>query len=171
MRIGAVSRIHSALAVRFQELEIAFDGSSHRQWTCDAIGRLRTEHHTRASLVLRLRETEDDRPVGITKVVCDADLLNYVAPASDVVACNPRPCDSGPSPAAFQPAVADMQARLEQPVVWLAPAGETASALSALEPCVGGSARHRSCPTGVQYTAKNTPRQACTDTSPLGSAN
>src|SRR5262249_38247410 len=44
-------------AVRFQELEIAFDGSSHRQWTCDAIGRLRTEHHTRASLVLRLRET------------------------------------------------------------------------------------------------------------------
>src|SRR5262245_37311275 len=163
MRIGAVPRIHSALAVRFQELEIAFDGSSHCQRTCDAIGRLRTEHHARAGLVLRLRETEDDRPVGITKVVCDADLLNYVAPAADIVACDPCPGDSEPSLAAFQPAVADMQARLEQPVVWLAPAGKTASALSALEPCVGGSARHRSCPTNVQYTGKNAPRQVCTD--------
>src|SRR6516225_1043897 len=163
MRIGAVARIHSALAVRFQEFEIAFDGSSHRQWPCNAIGRPRTEHHARASPVLRLRETEDDRPVGITKVVCDADLLHYVAPAADVMACDPCSCDSGPSLAAFQPAVADMQARLEQPVVWLAPAGETTSALSALEPCIGGSARHRSCPTNVQYTGKNTPRQACTD--------
>src|SRR6516164_10533977 len=163
MRIGAVARIHSALAVRFQEFEIAFDGSSHRQWPCNAIGRPRTEHHARASLALRLRETEDGRPVGITKVVSDANLLNYVAPAADVVACDPCPCDSGPSLAAFQPAVADMQARLEQPVMWLAPAGETASALSALEPCVGGSTRHRSCPTNVQYTGKNTPRQACTD--------
>src|SRR6516165_2992311 len=162
MRIGAVP-LHSALAVRFQEFEIAFDGTPHRQRTCDAIGRLRTEHHARASLILRLRETEDDRPVGITKVVCDADLLNYVAPAADIVACDPRPCDSGPPLAAFQPAVANMQARLEQPVMWLAPAGEAASALAALEPCVGGSARHRPCPTNVQYTAKNTSRQACTD--------
>src|SRR6516164_714259 len=137
MRIGAVARIHSALAVRFQEFEIAFDGSSHRQWPCNATGRPRTEHHARASLVLRLRETEDDRPVGITKVVCDADLLHYVAPAADVVACDPCSCDSGPSLAAFQPAVADMQARLEQPVVWLAPAGETASALSALSRASG----------------------------------
>src|SRR6516165_6257576 len=100
MRIGAVARIHSALAVRFQEFEIAFDGSSHRQWPCNAIGRPRTEHHARASPVLRLRETEDDRPVGITKVVCDADLLHYVAPAADVMACDPCSCDSGPSLAA-----------------------------------------------------------------------
>src|SRR5262249_60984204 len=35
-----------------------------------------------------------------------------------------------------------MQARLEQPVVWLSTAGKTASALSALEPRVGSSARH-----------------------------
>src|SRR6516162_10035216 len=97
MRIGAVARIHSALAVGFEEFEIAFDGSSHRERTCDAIGRLRTEHHARASLVLGLRETEDDRPVSITKVVSDADLLNYVAPAADVVAYDPCPCDSGPS--------------------------------------------------------------------------
>src|SRR5262245_49690405 len=163
MRIGAVARIHSALAVRFQEFEIAFDGSSHGHRTCDAIDTLRTEHHALASHILRLRETEDDRPVGITKVVSDADLLNYVALAADVVACDPCPCDSGPSLAALQLAVADMQARLEQPVVWFAPAGETASALSALEPCVGGSARHRPCPTGVQYTAKNSQRQASTD--------
>src|SRR5262249_61908189 len=89
VRVGAVARIHSALAVHFQELEIAFHGSSHRQRTCDAIGRLRTEHHTRASPVLRLRKTEDDRPIGVTKVVSYANLLNYVALATDVVACNP----------------------------------------------------------------------------------
>ena len=100
------------------------------------------KHHARASLILRLRETEDYRPVGITKVVSDADLLNYVALAADIVACDPCSCDRGSSLAAFQPAVADMQARLEQSVVWLAPAGETASAFSALEPCVGSPARH-----------------------------
>src|SRR6516225_11227312 len=162
MRIGAMARIHSALAVRFQELEIAFDGSSHCQRTCDAIRRLRTEHHARASFILRLRETEDDRAVGITEVVSDADLLHYVAPAANVVACDPCPCDSGPSLAAFQPAIANMQPRLEQPEVWLAPAGETASALSALKPCIGGSARHCSCPTNVQYTGENIEKQACT---------
>jgi hypothetical protein len=150
MRVGAVARIHSTLAVRFQELEIGFDGNSYRQRIGGAIGRLRATHHTRASLILRLRKTEDDCPVGITKVVGDADLLDYIAPAADVVACNPCPCDRGPSLAAFQPTVADMQARLEQPVVWLTPAGETASALPVLEPCVGSSARHPSCPTNVQ---------------------
>src|SRR6516162_3746716 len=106
MRVGAVARIHSALAMRFQELEIGFDGSSYRQRVSGAIGRLRATHHTRASLILRLCKTEDECPVGITKVVGDADLLNYVAPAADVVACDPCPCDGGPSLAAFQPAVA-----------------------------------------------------------------
>ena len=98
-----------------------------------------------------------------SEVVGGADFLDYVALASDVVASNPCPCHSGSSFAAFEPAVTDMQARLEQPIMWLAPAGETASAFSALEPCVGGPARHRSCPTNVQYTGKNTQRQVCTD--------
>ena len=163
MRLRAVARVDRALAVGFEELEIGFDGSLHRQRTCDAIGRLRATHHARASLVLRLRKTEDDCPVGIAEVVGGADLLDYVALASDVVARNPCPCHSGSSLAAFEPAVADMQARLEQPVVWLATAGETASALSALKPCVGSSARHRSCPTNVQYTGENTQKQAYTD--------
>jgi hypothetical protein len=112
---------------------------------------------------LRLRKTEDGCPVGIAEVVCRADLLNYVALASDVVARYPCPCHSGSSLTAFQPAIADMQARLEQPVVWLATAYETASALSALKPCVGSSARHRLCPTNVQYAGENTQKQAYTD--------
>ena len=37
--VSTVAHIHSALAVGFEEFEIAFDGSSHRQRTCDAIGR------------------------------------------------------------------------------------------------------------------------------------
>src|SRR5436305_317513 len=101
MRIGAMARIHSALAMGFEELEIAFDRSSHRQWTCDAVGRLRATHHACTSLVLRLRETEDDCRVGITKVVGGADLLDYVALTSDVVARNPCPCDSRSSLPAF----------------------------------------------------------------------
>src|SRR6202011_1877872 len=94
VRLGAVARIHTTLAVDFEELEIAFDGGSHRQRACDAIGKLRATHHARTSLVLRLRKTEDDCPIGIAKVVGGADLLDYVAPASDVVARNPCPCDS-----------------------------------------------------------------------------
>src|SRR5262245_40767256 len=137
-----MARVDRTLAVGFEGLEVGFDGSLHRQRTCDAIGRLRATHHARASLVLRLRKTQDDCPVGIAEVVGGADLLDYVALASDVMARNPCPCDSGSSLAAFQPAVADMQARLEQPIVWLTAAGETASALSGLKPCVGSSARH-----------------------------
>ena len=156
MCVGAVARIDSTLAVGFEELEIGFDGSLHRQRTCNAIDRVRATYHARASLVLRLRKTEDDCPVGIAEVVGGADLLDYVALASDVVARNPCPCHSGSSLAAFEPAVADMQARLEQPVVGLATAGETASALSALKSCVGSSACHASCPTNVQYTGENT---------------
>ena len=95
MRFGAVARIHGALAVGFKELEIEFDGSSHRQRAYDAIGRLRATHHVRASFVLRLRKVENDCSVGIAKVVGGADLLDYVFPASDVVAGNPRSRDAG----------------------------------------------------------------------------
>ena len=104
----------------------------------------------RGWLSLGLRKTEDNCAVSVTEVVGGADLLDYVAPASDVVARNPCPCDSWSSLAAFQPAIADMQARLEQPVVWLATAGETTPALTALKPCVGSSSRQSSCPTNVQ---------------------
>src|ERR1700730_680618 len=45
VRLGAVARIHTTLAVDFEELEIAFDGGSHRQRACDAIGKLCATHH------------------------------------------------------------------------------------------------------------------------------
>jgi hypothetical protein len=148
-------RVDGALAVGFENFKIAFDRRSHRQRASGAIGRLRATHHPRASLVLRLRKTQNDCPVSIAEVVGGADFLEHVALASDVVARNPCPCHSRSSLAAFQPAVADVQARLEQPVVWLATAGETTAALSALKPCIRSSARHRSCPTNVQYADGN----------------
>src|SRR5215211_2220485 len=126
MRFGPVARVHSALAVGFEKFEILFDGSSHRQRGCDAIGRLHATYHARASLVLRLRKTEDDCPVRIAKVVRGADLFDYVALVSDVVARNPSSCHSPSSLAALQLPVPYVQARLEQPVVWLATARETA---------------------------------------------
>ena len=96
-----------------EKLEIALDGSSHRQRTTNAIGNLRATDHVRASLVLCLREIEDDCAVGVAKVVGRANALDDVAPASNIVARNPRPCGRRSSLAAFEPSVADMQARLE----------------------------------------------------------
>src|SRR5436190_19398764 len=134
-----MARVDRTLAVAFERFEVDFDGSLHRQRTCDAIARLSATHHVRASLVLRLRKTQDDCSVGIAKVVGSTDLLNYVALTPDIVARNPCPCNSGSALVAFYPAVANMQARFKQPVVWLATSGEPASALSALKPCVGSS--------------------------------
>ena len=150
MRLGAVTRVNRALAVSFKKLEIAFDSSLHGQRAGHTIGGVRATDHMNASLVLRLRKTENDYPVGVGKVVCDAEPLDDVALATHVVPRNPCPCDARSSFAAFEPAIADVQPRLEQPVVRLATAGETASTLSGLKLCVRGSARHRSCPTDVQ---------------------
>ena len=120
MRFCTVARIYSAFPVGFQKLEIGFDSSPHCQRAGDPISKLPATNHVLASLVLRLREVENDPAVRITEIVGSADLLDYIAAASDLMARNPCPCDSGSSLAAFELAVADMQPRFEQSVVWLA---------------------------------------------------
>src|SRR5262249_1731345 len=107
VRLRAVTGVYRAFPIGFQNLEIVFDSSPHRQWAGDAISNLRAPHHVLASLVLRLRKTENGCPVRVTEIIGRADLLDYVAAASDIMSRDPCTCDSGPSLAAFELAVAD----------------------------------------------------------------
>src|SRR5271169_4208235 len=142
MRPGAVARVHGALAVGFKNLKIHFDGRSHREWARDTIGGLRAPDHVGASLVLGLRKTEDDYAVSVAEVVGGADLLDGVGLASDIVPGDPRPRHRRSPLAAFEPAVPNMQPRLQQPVVRFAAAGETTTALSAFQSRIRSSTRH-----------------------------
>ena len=142
IRIHPALTLLCALAVGLENLKIDFDGRSHCQRAGGAIGGLCTPYHVGASLVLGLRKTEDDCAVSVAEVIGGADLLNSVALASDIVAGNPRPCHRRSPLAAFEPAVPNMQPRLQQPVMRFAAAGETTAALSAFQSRIGSSTRH-----------------------------
>src|SRR5262249_29790076 len=95
------------------------------------------------SLLLRLREVEDRLAVGLAVIVG-----NHAPQAFDLVALRADVTAHGPSagPTA-QPAITEMQSRLDQSPIRLALSLEARAGLARVQPAVLDDARHcRSCP-------------------------